>query len=126
MRRRSCAPASNWWRRRCACEEKIAACDLVITGEGRLDAQTLDGKGPAGIAALARRAGKPVLALAGSFALELERQPLFDATCPIIDAPTTLPEAMAAGRDYLERAAYRAARLVRLGATALAPALCPA
>lgn len=100
-------------------EEKIAACDLVITGEGRLDFQTLEGKGPAGVAALAQRAGKPVLALAGSFDLDAALHSLFDATCPIIDTPTNLPEAMAAGEELLARAAGRAARLVRLGATRL-------
>src|SRR6185436_1790858 len=47
-------------------EERIAACDLVITGEGRLDGQTLEGKGPAGVARLAGKQGKPVLAFAGS------------------------------------------------------------
>ena len=45
--------------------ERIAAADLVITGEGSLDAQTLGGKGPAGVAALARAAGVPVVAVAG-------------------------------------------------------------
>ena len=92
----------------------LAGCDLVITGEGRLDHQTLDGKGPAGVAALARAAGIPVLALAGSIGAEAES--FFDATFPIIDAPVTLHDAMADGATFLERAAGRAARLLRLGA----------
>ena len=46
-------------------EAAIAASDLVITGEGKIDIQTLHGKGPAGLAALARKHGKPVLAFAG-------------------------------------------------------------
>jgi len=46
-------------------QREIATCDLVITGEGSLDDQTLHGKGPCGIAHLARAAGKPVLAFAG-------------------------------------------------------------
>ena len=46
-------------------EERIAASDLVITGEGRLDAQTLYGKAPAEVARLARKAGKPVAAICG-------------------------------------------------------------
>lgn len=45
--------------------DKMAACDLVITGEGRLDAQTAMGKAPVGIARIAKRYGKPVLAFAG-------------------------------------------------------------
>lgn len=48
-------------------EEAIAQADLVITGEGRLDAQTLMGKTPAGVAGLAKKYGKPVIAAAGCF-----------------------------------------------------------
>lgn len=58
--------------------ERIAAADLVITGEGSLDAQTLGGKGPAGVAALARAAGVPVVAVAGR--VEDGAAQLFDAT----------------------------------------------
>jgi glycerate 2-kinase len=43
----------------------LAGADLVITGEGSLDEQTLGGKAPAGVAARARRAGIPVIAVAG-------------------------------------------------------------
>ncbi len=50
-------------------DDRLAGADLVVTGEGRLDAQTLRGKGPAGVAARAAAAGVPVLALAGSVAL---------------------------------------------------------
>ena len=96
-------------------EERIAASDLVITGEGRIDGQTLEGKGPAGVAALARRHGKPVLALAGSVAENAVVQSLFDATCAIIDEPVTLDAAMSRGAEFLERAATRAARLISLG-----------
>lgn len=46
-------------------EAAVRECDLVITGEGRLDSQTLSGKGPAELARLARRAGKPVVAFGG-------------------------------------------------------------
>ena len=97
-------------------EERIAACDIVITGEGRLDAQTLEGKGPAGIAALARKHGKPVLAFAGSIANDPAVADIFTATCPIIDEPVSLAEAMARGAEFIERAAIRSARLVSLGA----------
>lgn len=46
-------------------EEAIASADLVMTGEGRFDAQTLHGKLPAVVAELARRHGKPLVVLAG-------------------------------------------------------------
>lgn len=96
-------------------EERIAASDLVVTGEGRLDAQTLEGKGPAGVAALARKHGRCVLAFAGSVTAEAE--PLFDATCEIVDEPVTLEAAMQRGEEFLERAAARAARILKLGKT---------
>ncbi|MEU3275108.1 glycerate kinase [Saccharomonospora sp. NPDC006951] len=47
----------------------VSAADLVITGEGSLDAQSLAGKAPAGIAAMARQHGASVLAVAGRVAL---------------------------------------------------------
>lgn len=46
-------------------EAAVRAADLVITGEGCIDAQTLHGKGPAGVADMARRLGKPVVAVGG-------------------------------------------------------------
>ena len=96
-------------------EERIAACDLVITGEGRIDGQTLEGKGPAGVAALARRHGKPVLAFAGSIADDSAVDSIFGAHCAIIDEPVTLEAAMSRGAEFLARSAARAARLLQLG-----------
>ncbi|MFP5021660.1 glycerate kinase [Pseudonocardia phyllosphaerae] len=49
--------------------EALRGAGLVVTGEGRLDAQTLHGKAPAGVAAAARDAGVPVVAVAGQVAL---------------------------------------------------------
>jgi glycerate kinase len=46
-------------------EAAVRIADLVITGEGCVDAQTLHGKGPAGVADMARRLGKPVVAIGG-------------------------------------------------------------
>jgi len=94
-------------------EERIAACDLVLTGEGRLDTQTLEGKGPAGVAALARKLGKPVLGFAGSIADDPRVIEVFDATCAIVDRPVALEEAMRNGPEFLYRAAARAGRLFR-------------
>ncbi len=96
-------------------EEQIGASDLVITGEGRIDGQTLEGKGPAGVAALARKYGKPVLAFAGSLAESPAVDALFDGHCGIIDEPVTLNAAMERGAEFLERSAARAAKLLQLG-----------
>jgi len=47
-------------------EDRLASCDVVLTGEGRLDAQSRQGKGPVALAERARAAGKRVVAFAGS------------------------------------------------------------
>ena len=44
---------------------EMAGADLVITGEGKIDGQTMMGKTPAGVAELAKRHGVPVYAFAG-------------------------------------------------------------
>ncbi|WP_254878884.1 glycerate kinase [Streptomyces sp. NA04227] len=51
----------------------LARADLVITGEGSLDAQTLHGKAPAGVAAAARAAGREVVAVCGRLALSRDQ-----------------------------------------------------
>ncbi len=95
-------------------EARIRAADLVLTGEGRLDSQTLEGKGPAGVAAMARSAGKPVLAFAGSIDENPEVLALFDAAIPIIDRVVSLEDAMRDAAPFLQRAAGRTARLLKL------------
>lgn len=95
--------------------EAIESADLVITGEGRLDAQTASGKAPAGVARLARDCGKPVIALAGSVPLTKEDHDAFDAVLAITNGSMTLDQAMQQAAPLLEAAAARAARLVRLG-----------
>ncbi|HEV8421798.1 MAG TPA: glycerate kinase, partial [Chthoniobacterales bacterium] len=58
-------------------QRKVEAADIVITGEGKLDRQTLSGKAPAGLAELARTCGKPVYAIVGQVAADLDAQQLF-------------------------------------------------
>ncbi|MGI8311745.1 glycerate kinase [Saccharopolyspora hattusasensis] len=53
--------------------QQLQGARLVITGEGRLDEQTLHGKAPAGVAQHARTAGVPVIAIAGTCTLPAER-----------------------------------------------------
>ena len=50
--------------------DRVQGCALVVTGEGSMDEQTLRGKAPAGVAAAARAAGIPVVAVAGRCLLE--------------------------------------------------------
>jgi glycerate 2-kinase len=59
-------------------ESKIKDVDLVITGEGSLDRQTLEGKTPAGVAQLARKLGKHVFAIVGRATKDRDARELFD------------------------------------------------
>ncbi len=59
-------------------EDKIKNADVVITGEGSLDRQTLEGKTPAGVARLARKLGKPVFAIVGRATVDRELSEIFD------------------------------------------------
>jgi glycerate 2-kinase len=59
-------------------EEKIRSADVVITGEGKLDRQTLEGKAPAGVALLARKFGKRVFAIVGRAAPDQHVRDTFD------------------------------------------------
>jgi glycerate 2-kinase len=61
----------------CALHARVAAADLVITGEGSLDAQSLSGKGPVGIARIARERGVPCVAVAGVCTEELRASGVF-------------------------------------------------
>ena len=97
-------------------EAAIADSDLVITGEGRLDGQSVMGKAPVGVARIAKKYGKMTLALAGCVAAGAEECNRYgiDAFFPIADGPMTPEEAMHpenAARN-LERTAEQAMRLV--------------
>lgn len=77
-------------------EDYIRDADTVITGEGRLDGQTAMGKAPVGVAKLAKKHNKLVLAFAGCVtpeAVECNHEGI-DAFFPIVRRATTLEEAM--------------------------------
>ena len=97
-------------------EEKIRAADVVVTGEGRLDAQTAMGKAPAGVARLAKRHGKLVLAFAGGLAdgAEACNAAGIDAFFPAVRGVTTLEAAMepATAAKNLAASAEQAFRLL--------------
>ena len=77
-------------------EELIATTDFVVTGEGRLDGQTALGKAPIGVAALAKKYQKKVLAFAGAVTPDAKEcnQHGIDAFFPILRGVVTLKEAM--------------------------------
>ena len=96
-----------------------AGADLVVTGEGSLDEQTLWGKAPAGVAAAARELGVPVIAVAGRCTLDdvqLEAAG-FDAMYTLLDEAETPDEAFTAPGPLLQRIGARIAGRVgeRLG-----------
>jgi glycerate kinase len=99
--------------------EKLAGADLVITGEGRIDAQTAFGKTALGVAQLANRAGVACIAVGGGVDPEGEAVlwGLGAITVGISEAPATLEAAMAAGAAPVERCGQRIARLITAGRT---------
>ena len=92
--------------------------DLVITGEGRADEQTLQGKTAMGVATLARPRGTPVVLLCGGLGPGAEALDVASALTvvqPIVDAPVDLPSAMADTERLLRAAAARLARSIGIG-----------
>jgi len=85
-------------------EARVAAADLVITGEGRLDAQSLQGKGPVGVARLARQLGKKIVGVAGSVDDSDALRAQFDLLIGIKPAEMPLEEAMRRTGELLESA----------------------
>lgn len=79
-------------------EDEMDDADIVITGEGKLDDQTLMGKAPAGVAALGKKHGAKVLAFTGNLALNTKANECMDAYFSICQAPVS--EEMAMERDY--------------------------
>src|SRR5205814_138316 len=66
---------------------KIRGADFVITGEGQLDAQTAEGKAPAGVAILGRKLGKPVYAIVGRAERTSRGSALFNAVFQLARPP---------------------------------------
>lgn len=97
-------------------EEKIKNADIVVTGEGRLDGQTAMGKAPVGIAKLAKKYGKTVVAFAGGIGAGAEacNDEGIDAFFPVVRGITSLEEALKPenARKNLEAAAYQVFRLI--------------
>jgi glycerate 2-kinase len=86
-------------------ERSLRKADVVITGEGSIDAQTLQGKGPFGVAVMAKQHGLPVIGVAGKVPLEIDKnlREYFDVLLAIGNEPTDLPDAMKHTRDNLVR-----------------------
>lgn len=96
----------------------MADADLVITGEGRIDGQTINGKTPVGVARVARRHGKPVIALGGSLGngAAAVHEHGIDAVFGSVSRPCTVEEALAAAAANVRDAARNIAATLRVGA----------
>ncbi|GGO79363.1 glycerate kinase [Marinobacterium nitratireducens] len=97
-------------------DRKLDGVDLVITGEGRIDSQTVRGKTPVGVSRRARLQGIPVIALAGSVSADSDCVHDFgiDALFSIVPGIVTLPEALESASDNLFRSARNIAAVWKL------------
>jgi len=102
-------------------EQRIASADLVITGEGRLDAQSLFGKTTVGVARLSRGHGVPAVALCGSLDEGWQRALAegLTAAWSIAPGPLTLDELEGRAADLLAAAAEQVVRLFAAGRRAV-------
>lgn len=93
--------------------DRIAQADLIVTGEGRIDAQTLQGKGPAGVATMARSAGKSVAAFGGSIEAGVGLEDRFDLLVAIKPDDMPLEEAIQRGPGLIEETVEREANRIQ-------------
>lgn len=97
-------------------DQSLAHSQLVITGEGSIDEQTLQGKGPYGVAIRARKAKVPVIGLAGKIPLEPSKKlsEYFNVLLAVGNEPVDLSVAIAHTRKNLSRISKQVGELVRL------------
>lgn len=97
--------------------ERVAAAHLVITGEGRIDGQSMYGKAPLAVARLARQHGKPVVAVAGALGSDYEL--LYEhgvtAALSIASGPIRWRTSISQAKPLLIACGERIARLVQIG-----------
>ncbi len=100
-------------------ENHIKDADIVVTGEGRLDGQSYMGKAPIGVAKLAKKYNKPVIAFSGCVTDDAVvcNEHGIDAFFPIVRTPCTLEEAMDINNAYknLKDTACQVFRLICMG-----------
>lgn len=94
-------------------EDAIRETDVIVTGEGRLDLQTLEGKAPAGVARLGRKHGKRVYAIVGSSSCDSEIEDLFEKVLPLDGHFISQAECMKRALELLHERAGELAELLR-------------
>ena len=87
---------------------------MLITAEGKVDGQTLQGKGPFGVASKAKEHGVPTLILAGKADDIAQLNHGFNAVFPITNGPASLEEAMSKTGEDLEETARQIGNLLAL------------
>ena len=97
--------------------ERVADADLVITGEGRIDSQTIHGKVPVGVARVAKRFNVPVIGIAGSLTADVGvvHQHGLDAVFSVLYTICTLDEALANAAANLRMTARNVAAVLQMG-----------
>ncbi len=97
-------------------EAQVKDADLVITGEGRIDGQTVNGKAPAGVAGVAARYNVPVIAFAGSLGEGVEnlKQCGISALFSVVTGPCTLAQALDAAKTNIRVTALQVAAVIAL------------
>jgi glycerate kinase len=97
-------------------DERLARADLVITGEGRIDAQTGFGKTALGVARRAAAAGVPCLAVGGGVEVDgiAALAEVGAVAVPVSERPQTVEAAMASGVEPLVRCGERLARVASI------------
>ncbi|NDJ59081.1 glycerate kinase [Enterobacteriaceae bacterium 4M9] len=98
-------------------EEHIHNCTLVVTGEGRMDSQSVRGKVPVGVARVAKKYHKPVIGIAGSLAQDVEvvHQHGIDAVFSVLSRVVTLDEALNDASNNIYHASRNVAATLRVG-----------
>ena len=94
-------------------EERLRGIDLLITGEGRMDSQSLCGKGPVGVARMARRHGAKVIGIAGSIQDHAALMQDFDLLLQTKPADMPLEEAIRRGASLIEESLAPHAAVIR-------------
>lgn len=97
-------------------ESRIARADFVITAEGKLDAQTSNGKAPFGVVQLAKKHNKPVIGVAGTLGNGYEKlyDCGFDLLISIINRPLSLAEAMQDATELAEKCGFQIGKIIGL------------
>jgi glycerate kinase len=98
-------------------EEHVHDCSLVLTGEGRIDSQSIHGKVPVGVASVAKKYHKPVIGIAGCLTTDVGvvHQHGIDAVFSVLTQIGTLDEAFRGAFDNIQRASRNVAATLQMG-----------